>query len=361
MLAEVNHFVVCPPIDGGFFMEKEENIQKKALFLRVLSFVVLGLTCLTIGLCFVGKFYDVEIAEVLKPYRFSELLTDDHLGGRIRSYYWIVYIALPLLAAGSIFLYKKSKSFAFLSFFIFLVVAIVSLVSKDVFPQALYYKFKVDTGVKVAISLEKVHFAAVLPTIAYLILSVLVLSFASEDIKFSTRDIAESGVLIASALVLNFVKLFPAPTGGSVNLQMLPLFILAIRKGPVKAFIGCGIVYGLISCLTDGYGIATYPFDYLLGFGSTAILGLFAKQILNEEKETYNIKGELFLLIGVALATTMRFIASTISSMLLYDYDMVPAMLYNVGYIFISAAISLAVVMALYGPILKINRMFPNK
>ena len=342
-------------------MEKVEKTEKKALFLKILCFVILGLTCLTIGLSFVGKFYDVEIAEVVKQYRFSELLTAEHLGGRINSYYWIVYIVLPLLATGCIFFYKKNKNLAFVSFFIFLVCAIVALVSKDVFPQALYYKFKVDTGVKVAISIEKIHFAAILPIISYFVLSVLVLSFASEDIKFSTKDIAESGVLIAAALVLNFIRLFPAPTGGSVNLQMLPLFILAIRKGPVKAFIGCGIVYGLISCLTDGYGIATYPFDYLLGLGSVAILGLFAKQILIEDKTNFNLKGEIFLLIGVTLATTMRFIAGTISSMILYNYDIVPAMLYNVGYIYISGAISLAAIMALYGPILKINKMFPNK
>ena len=342
-------------------MEKAVNNEKKDLFLKILSFVILGLTCLTIGLCFVGKFYEVEIAEILKPYRFSELLTADHLGGRIISFYWIVYIGLPVIGTASLFLYKKNKNFAFVSFFLFLICAIMSLVSKDVFPQALYYKIKVDTGVKVAISVEKIHFAVVLPTISYFILSVLVLSFASEDVKFSTRDIAESGVLIASALVLNFIRLFPAPTGGSVNLQMLPLFILAIRKGPVKSFIGCGIVYGLISCLTDGYGIATFPFDYLLGLGSAAILGIFAKQILSEDKTTYNLKGEIFLFIGVALATTTRFIAGTISSMLLYDYDIVPAMLYNVGYVYISAAISLAAIMALYGPILKINRLFPNK
>ena len=340
-------------------MEKAENLQKKALFLKILSFVILGITCLTIGLCFAGKFFDVELAGVLKSYKFYELLSADHIGGRIISFYWIVYIVLPLIASGCVFFYKKNKNFAFVSVLIFLTCAIMALVSKDVFPEALYHKIKVDTGVKVAISVEKVHFPFILPIISYFVLSVLVLSFSSEDIKISTRDIAESGVLIAAALVLNFIRLFPAPTGGSVNLQMLPLFILAIRKGPIKAFIGAGIVYGLISCLTDGYGIATYPFDYLLGIGSAAILGIFAKQILQEGVTQYNLKGEIFLFVGVTLATTMRFIAGTISSVLLYDYDMVPAMLYNVGYVFISGGISIAIIMMMYGPLLKINKRFP--
>ena len=339
-------------------MEKKAN---KELFLKILPFVILGITLLTIGLCFLGKFYDVSLESEIVPYKFSALLTEDHIGGRIRSFFWIVYIGLPLLASALVFFYKKNKNFAFIAMLIFLTCSIVCLVAKDVFPQALYYKYKTILGKKLSIGVEEFYFASIVPIIFYFILSILVLSFASEDIKFSTKDIAESGVLIAAALVLNFIRLFPAPTGGSVNLQMLPLFILAIRKGPVKAFIGCGIVYGLISCLTDGYGFATYPFDYLLGIGSTAILGLFSKQILNENVDNYNVKGELFLFLGVAIATTMRFVAGTISSMLIYDYDIVPAMLYNVGYVFISAAISLAVIMALYGPIAKINKQFPNR
>lgn len=342
-------------------MEKTENMQKKQVFLNVLKFLILGITLLTIGLSFIGKFFDVEIDGTVKIFTLAGLLSDKMLSGRLIALNWITYIGLPLLASGSIFLYKKNKNFAFAAMIMFLIAAIVALVSKDILPEALYQKIKVETGVKVGVSLEEIYVCSVLPIVSYFILSLLVLSFASEDIKFSTKDIAEIGVLIAAALVLNFIRLFPAPTGGSVNLQMLPLFILAIRKGPTKAFIGCGIVYGLISCLTDGYGLATYPFDYLLGIGSTAVLGQFSKQILREDAESYNFKGELFIFIGVTLATTLRFLAGTISSMVLYDYDFVPAALYNVGYVFISGGISLVIVMALYGPILMINRRFPNK
>ena len=342
-------------------MEKEENIQKKQHFLKILPFFILGITLLTIGLSFIGKFFDVLIDEEVKAFTLGGLLSDKMLSARLIALNWITYIGLPLLASGSIFFYKKNKNFAFAAMIMFLIAAIVSLVSKDILPEALYQKIKVEEGRKVGVEIEKIYVCSVIPAIFNFILSLLVLSFASEDIKFSTKDIAEMGVLIAAALVLNFIRLFPAPTGGSVNLQMLPLFILAIRKGPIKAFIGCGVVFGLISCLTDGYGLATYPFDYLLGIGSTAILGQFSKQILREETETYNLKGEIFIFIGVTLATALRFVAGTISSMVLYDYDFVPAVLYNVGYVFISAGISLAIIMALYGPLLKINRRFPNK
>ena len=342
-------------------MENNENTQKKAMFLRILPFFILGLTLLTIGLSFIGKFYDVAIGDELRTFSLSNLLTDKSLSSSLKTLYWITYIVMPLLGSCCVFFYKKNKNFAFISMILFLVAAIITLVSKYILPEALYQHIKTVEHVKKPCSIEEVYVWSVLPTILYFILSLLVLSFAIEDVKFTTRDIAESGVLIAAALVLNFIRLFPAPTGGSVNLQMLPLFILAIRKGPIKAFIGCGVVYGLISCLTDGYGIATYPFDYLLGIGSTAILGLFSKQILDEEKDNYNLKGEIFIFVGVALATSVRFMAGTISSMVLYDYAFGPAALYNVGYVFISASIALAVIMGLYGPLLKINKQFPNR
>jgi len=342
-------------------MEKVENSQKKQVFLKVLPFFILGLTLLTIGLSFIGKFFDIWVGDELKTFKLVNLLSDGMLSGRLKALNWIIYIALPLGASGSIFFYKKKKNLAFVAMIMFLVAAITSLVSKDILPEVLYQKIKVEQGIKLSISVEKVYIWSTLPTVFYFILSLLVLSFASDDIKFSTKDIAEMGVLIAAALVLNFIRLFPAPTGGSVNLQMLPLFILAIRKGPTKAFIGCGVVYGLISCLTDGYGLATYPFDYLLGIGSTAVLGLFSKQILREDTATYNFTGELFIFIGITLATALRFVAGTVSSMVLYDYNFVPAALYNVGYICISAGLSLVLIMGLYGPLLVVNKRFPNK
>jgi len=45
--------------------------------------------------------------------------------------------------------------------------------------------------------------------------------------------------------------------------------------------------------------------------------------------------------------------------MIFYDLDVAAAMLYNVGYVFISGGLALAILMALYGPLLKINKRFP--
>ena len=177
----------------------------------------------------------------------------------------------------------------------------------------------------------------------------------------TTREIAEEGVLIALAFVLNLAKLPITTSGGSINFQMLPLMIIALRHGPAHGFIAGGIVYGLLTCLTDGYGLVTYPFDYLIAFGSVALMGLFNKYIMSDEQKTYNIKGIIFIIIGGVLATFFRFIGSTASSMVIYEYKIIPAMEYNAVYITVSGAIALGVLIMIYGPLLRIHHMFPVK
>lgn len=178
------------------------------------------------------------------------------------------------------------------------------------------------------------------------------------NIKYSVQDIVESSVLIALAIVLDFIKIPVGATGGSISFTMLPLFILAIRQGFLKGFLGIGIVYGLITCLKDGYGIETFPFDYLLGYGSISIVGLFSKQILDDKKPAKSI---VFLIFSGVFATFLRLMSSTISSMIIYDYEFVPAIVYNALYIPLSGIVSIAIILLLYKPLLMVNNKFPTK
>lgn len=177
--------------------------------------------------------------------------------------------------------------------------------------------------------------------------------------SLTVRDIAEDGMLIAMAFGLNFLKLFSAPTGGSVNLQMLPLMLIALRHGPFHGFLCGGLIYGLLTCLTDGYGFATFPFDYLIGFGSVAVLGFFRPLIFGENQKGYNLKGEIFLFLGGLLSTALRYVGGTVSSMVVYGADITYALWYNSIYITVSGAFAFAIIMALYGPLLRVHRMFP--
>ena len=177
----------------------------------------------------------------------------------------------------------------------------------------------------------------------------------------TTKQIAEEGVLLALAFVLNLVKIPIGATGGSINFQMLPLMIIALRHGPAHGFIAGGIVYGLLTCLTDGYGFACYPFDYLIGFGSVAVMGLFRKQIFGEDQEGYNIKGLIFIFVGGMLSTFVRYIGSNVSSIVVYGYTLKAALAYNAFYIPLSGLIATIAFMGLYAPLIRINKLYPVK
>lgn len=191
--------------------------------------------------------------------------------------------------------------------------------------------------------------------------ALLSLSIYFVDNPISTRDIAEEGVLLAMAFILNLVGFRFVKGGGSVNLQLLPLFLIALRRGPAHGLICGGFIYGLVTCLTDGYGLQTYVFDYLIGFGAVLVLGLFRKQIFGEKQHGYNFKGLLFLFVGGFIATLIRLIGSTASSMILYQYELMPALAYNVTYIPLSGLFAILIIMAIYGPLVKINKQFPVK
>ena len=179
------------------------------------------------------------------------------------------------------------------------------------------------------------------------------------DKRRTVREIAEEGVMISLAFVLSLVKIPIGVTGGSINFQMLPLMIIALRHGPAHGFAAGGIIYGLLTCLTDGYGFACYPFDYLIGFGSVAIIGLFRKYIFSENQQGYNIKGLIFIFIAGLLSTFVRYVGSNVSSIVVYGYTLQAALAYNAFYIPLSGLISTVALMALYAPLIQINNRYP--
>ena len=207
---------------------------------------------------------------------------------------------------------------------------------------------QVGWGAGVIIFLASVEFFAVISSSSYS--------------KQSVQGLAEDAMLIAAAFILNFIKIPLGATGGSINFQMLPLMLIALRRGPVTGFICGGFIYGLITCLTDGYGFATYPFDYLIAFGSVAVMGFFSKFILPSEEGKYPLwLSEIFVFVAGLLSTFVRFVGGTTSSMVIYGYQFVPALAYNALYIPLSGAAAVVVLMIVLPVLQKLNRKYPTK
>ncbi|HKM02573.1 MAG TPA: energy-coupled thiamine transporter ThiT [Bacilli bacterium] len=178
-------------------------------------------------------------------------------------------------------------------------------------------------------------------------------------VKFNIQEMAELGVLIGLAIAFDFIpKIRVGATGGSISLTMLPLFIIAFRFNFVKSFIASGIVYGLLTCLFDGYGFATYPFDYLLGFGLISLTSLFRKVAFSKTAPLY--LQLIYFVSGILIGGFARFIGTTLSSMIVYQYTLWAGLTYNATYIIPSVLFSLLILLGLFPFLKSLTRRYPS-
>ena len=63
-----------------------------------------------------------------------------------------------------------------------------------------------------------------------------------------TRMICEAAIFIAMAEILSLIPLYKLPIGGSITLEMLPIFLFAARYGCGWGSLA-GLVYGAITYL----------------------------------------------------------------------------------------------------------------
>ena len=85
--------------------------------------------------------------------------------------------------------------------------------------------------------------------------------------QITVRVIVETAILTAVAFILDYLQgiicdLIPLwPNGGSVGIAMVPIMILAIRRGAIPGMLG-GMILGLIDMI-DGVWISPVAGDSL--------------------------------------------------------------------------------------------------
>jgi thiamine transporter len=93
------------------------------------------------------------------------------------------------------------------------------------------------------------------------------------------RVLVEIALCVALAAVLNLpglrIRLPINIAGGTVSLNMLPIFILALRRGLVPGLIA-GVLYGFVDLLIDPFVVHPVQLilDYPLAYGLTGLAGL---------------------------------------------------------------------------------------
>ena len=160
-----------------------------------------------------------------------------------------------------------------------------------------------------------------------------------------TRMIAEGGMAIAIAFVLNFIVLFHMPQGGSVEAaSMVPLMFYAYRWGG-KSGLTVSIVYGIVDFLLGFKYTIHYLsilLDYIVGYGIIGICGYF--------KDT-----TIGLFSGSLLAMVLRWCSTVVSGAVVFasyapegQNPWIYSMIYNASYMIPNAIINIAVLMIVY-------------
>jgi len=168
-----------------------------------------------------------------------------------------------------------------------------------------------------------------------------------------TRRLTEIAICVALAVVGSFLKVWEMPQGGSVALTMVPILLIAIKRGPGA---GCttGAIYGALSLLLAGviYHPMSILLDYVLAFGLLGLAGFFRKNVPQ-------------VILGCFVGVAGRFISSLVSGAVLFA-EYAPAgqnpwiysLVYQATYMVPEFIISAVVIVLLY---LKAPKLFKNQ
>ena len=140
--------------------------------------------------------------------------------------------------------------------------------------------------------------------------------------KKQIQTLAEIAILVGVALVLDIIAgLFsPFKYGGSISPAMLPIFIIAYRRGWKNGVIA-GLAFGLLQLITLGSEVFTWivdptPFkigavivlDYILPFALLGLAGLFKNPLTNKMSFAY----------GIALGSFLRYLCHGLSGVIVW-------------------------------------------
>lgn len=94
------------------------------------------------------------------------------------------------------------------------------------------------------------------------------------------KQLAEIGVALALAVVLGMIRIYRMPQGGSVSLEMVPIFYIALKQGVLPGIL-TGLLYGVLQLFLGAYIV--HPFqlilDYPLAYGLIGFSGLLQETV----------------------------------------------------------------------------------
>jgi thiamine transporter len=157
-----------------------------------------------------------------------------------------------------------------------------------------------------------------------------------------TVTLVEIGLTVALSAVFSLiaVRLPINVAGGSISFAMLPILVIALRRG-VAAGVAAGVAFGLIDYFIEPYFVAyaQVALDYFVAFGAVGLAGLGCGAYQRAAAES-RTKGAMLAIPFILLGGTGRFVAAWLSGIVFFGQN-APAgqpvwlysVVYNLGYI----------------------------
>lgn len=131
-----------------------------------------------------------------------------------------------------------------------------------------------------------------------------------------TIIVVEIALCIALAVVLALVRVWKMPQGGTVSLAMVPIFVLALRRGPLVG-LTAGALYGLTDFFIDPYPPVHWIqplLDYPVAYALCGMAGVFAGVWRSRWRDGRIALGLWTAVVpGVAAGTLLRYGAHVVS------------------------------------------------
>jgi thiamine transporter len=152
--------------------------------------------------------------------------------------------------------------------------------------------------------------------------------------------------LLAVRLPINFA-------GGTISFSMLPIIVLALRRGLIPGLIA-GFAFGIVDYMIEPFFVAYAQvfLDYGVAFAAVGLAGIGSAHY-RHRSEISPIKGAIAAVPFMILASAARFVAAWLSGVVFFGQNAAPGQpvwlysaVYNLSYILPSMA--LCIVAALF-------------
>lgn len=161
--------------------------------------------------------------------------------------------------------------------------------------------------------------------------------------------LVEIALVVALAAILNALKIWRMPQGGTVSFVMLPILVLALRRG-LAVGVSAGALYGIVDFLIDPFVVHWVQplLDYPLAYASVGLAGLMSGPWRRAvDAGSLHLAG-MSLLAAAAIGGLGRYVMHVISGAVFFaEYApegqpaVIYSMLYNL-YVPVSAGLAVA-------------------